>query len=203
MTVTFLLIGAVVYFFLLVSQEKLNHNWTATVVLIAIISFIFSYLGHALCRVKGNAIPADFDLSTKTLTAPEIASFEQRYKQASELLSAEKATKDISSTIEQWVEQSEPSYLRAGITLTEAAYEMNIPASILSGYINKTLGTNFNQWINSYRIRHVKYLLLTADSTLDEIAEATGFATRNLLSRTFKAHEGISPSEYRSQNKKK
>lgn len=202
-TFTVLLVGALVLFFLLVSLETLHHNWIATSLLIAVIFYMFNYLGHALHRVKDGSIPADFDWSAKTMTAEEISAFEQRYKQASELLSAENATKNISSIIEKWVGQSNPSYLRAGITLTEAAYEMKIPANILSSYINKTLDTNFNQWINTYRLKHVKYLLLTTGNTLDEIAEASGFATRNLLSRTFKAHEGITPSEFRSKNKLK
>jgi len=201
-TFSVLLVGAVVLFFLLASIETLHHNWSVTAVLIAIESFMLNYLGHALYSVKGNSIPTDIDWTDKTLTVEEITTLEERHRQANELLSAENATKNISSIIEKWVGQSNPSYLRAGITLTEAAYEMKIPANILSGYINKTLNTNFNQWINAYRIKHVKFLLLTTDNTLDEIAEASGFATRNLLSRTFKAHEGITPSEFRTKNRK-
>ena len=74
---------------------------------------------------------------------------------------------------------------------------MGIPTVMLSSYLNKMLDMNFNQWINTYRITHVKHLLLTTNSTLDEIAEATGFTTRSLLSRHFKTLEGTSPSEFR------
>ena len=58
---------------------------------------------------------------------------------------------------------------------------------------------NFNQWVNQYRLREVKLRLLSSDLSLDEIAYECGFGDRSVMSRVFKAAEGISPSEFRNK----
>ncbi|GEM_PF-3971188 len=193
--------SVMVYTTVLFSFWVCMDNWQLTGIIILFMCGILNYLGRTLTMFKGSRIPADYDYSKDALSIVEIEALENKFRQAKALIAAENATANISMIIKEWTEAKNPSYLKTGITLTEAAYEMRIPASILSNYINKTLDMNFNQWINSFRLKHVKYLLITTNKTLDEIAAASGFATRNLLSRTFKVHEGITPSEFRSKKK--
>lgn len=199
---TGVLTGAIIYVFILLTFRSFMNNWFVTVPLILFVCYCINILGYTLQKVKGVAVPADFDWSYESLNSEEVEALEKRNKHTDQLIATENASKNISEIINSWVHSPHPSYLKAGITLAEAAYEMKIPANILSGYINKTLDTNFNQWVNRYRLKHVKYLLLTSDSNLDEIAVASGFATRNLLSRTFKAHEGVTPTEFRASKRK-
>lgn len=199
---TAITVGVIFYLVLLLSYNSFADNlgWTCTVVILMCIEI--HILGYSLYKVKGVAAPADFVWTPTNLSLEKMEALEQRFKESKELLSVENATKNISAVIDKWLDAPNPSYLNAGITLTQTAYEMKIPANLLSGYINRTLDMNFNQWINSYRLKHVKYLLSTTNKTLDEIAELSGFTNRSFLSRTFKAHEGITPSEYRENMSK-
>jgi len=197
-----LLISFFLYLLLVVSLESFGGNWALTGGLVLVMAFVVNYLGFSLLLAKGVEVPASFDWSPTSLSLEDIEAFELSFKQAQELLSAENATANISQLVEAWASTANPSYLQPGITLSQAAYEMKVPANILSSYINKVLGTNFNQWINSFRLKHVKMLLLTTNKNLDEIAELSGFTNRSFLSRTFKVHEGITPSEFRAKNVK-
>lgn len=55
--------------------------------------------------------------------------------------------------------------------------------------------------IRTIRIRNIAKLLLDSQMTLDQIAEQCGYDNGFYLSRVFSKHMGISPSEFRIQNK--
>jgi|SRR5699024_6190387 len=55
--------------------------------------------------------------------------------------------------------------------------------------------------VRKVRLRNTTNLLLNTDFTLEEIAERCGFNNGFYLSRVFKEHMGISPSQFRQQNK--
>lgn len=190
------------YLSLLLSFNSFLGNWPVTAAIMLAALLILVNLGRSLSRIRGVALPADFDWTPVNLTTSQMEMLEDCCRQARDLLSAENSTINISEVINAWLNAPNPSYLNPGITLAQAAQQMHIPANILSSYINKTLDTNFNQWINSYRLRHVKYLLLTTDKTLEEISELSGFTNRSFLARTFKAHEGITTKEFRSLSRK-
>ena len=48
------------------------------------------------------------------------------------------------------------------------------------------------------RIRQVADLLVNTDTTIDAIAERTGFPNRAYLSRVFKKITGLSPAQFRN-----
>lgn len=68
----------------------------------------------------------------------------------------------------------------------------------MSRLLKRELGVGFQEYLLDLRIRKAKELLSGSDRKIGDIWEAVGFNNRNTFIRAFKAKEGITPSEYRS-----
>ncbi len=70
----------------------------------------------------------------------------------------------------------------------------------VSRMINNEYGQNFCNFVNNYRVKHVKQLLKENPSlTNDQIVELSGFGSINSLYRAFQNIEGISLKQYRKK----
>ncbi len=70
----------------------------------------------------------------------------------------------------------------------------------ISKIVNDGMGTNFCDWVNSYRLEYAKELMNDPDSnhlTLVEIAEFSGFTSISVFYRVFKQKEGMPPRRFR------
>ncbi len=111
---------------------------------------------------------------------------------------------DIEIRMRSLIERNE-LYKNPNLSLFDLARLVSIGSHTLSQYINQTLNTNFSGYINNFRIIEAKSLLHNSEYdnlTLDAIAEMCGFRNRITFYRVFKKSEGISPSEYKSSQKK-
>ncbi|RED56446.1 helix-turn-helix domain-containing protein [Cohnella phaseoli] len=68
----------------------------------------------------------------------------------------------------------------------------------MSRLLKRELGVGFQEYLLDLRIRKAKELLAGSDRKIGDIWETVGFNNRNTFIRAFKAKEGITPSEYRS-----
>lgn len=91
-------------------------------------------------------------------------------------------------------------YLKHNLNIEQFAKRVELPVKEVSSVINKHFGTNFFEFINSYRIEEAKRLLadptLTEKTILDILMDA-GFNSKSAFHRFFKRLVGMSPSEYR------
>lgn len=81
-------------------------------------------------------------------------------------------------------------------TLTAMVHESQ---NNVSKAINQCGGTNFHQFLNSYRIREACRLMQISDpkvTTVESIAETSGFKSRTYFASLFKKSTGLTPSEY-------
>ena len=103
--------------------------------------------------------------------------------------------------VDKWISRSDKPYLKAGITLKDAALGVGVSRRKLSDFIKSEYDCNFNTWINRQRIEEVKRYLLEEDTnlSLSYIADSTGFADLAGMSNTFKKIIGIPPSIYRKE----
>lgn len=69
----------------------------------------------------------------------------------------------------------------------------------LSKLLNRHLGRNFSEILNSVRVEKAKELLRDPQLRIREVAEETGFLDIAHFSRVFKKQVGISANEYRNQ----
>lgn len=95
----------------------------------------------------------------------------------------------------------EKVYREEGLTVAALAERLDVPQYRLRQLINQRLGhRNFSTFVNGYRLEEAKAAL--ADSAQAEvpiltIALDTGFQSIGPFNRAFKAHSGMTPTEFR------
>jgi len=93
-------------------------------------------------------------------------------------------------------------YLVKDLSLDKLATLMRVPKHHITQVLSLKIGASFYSYVNGYRIKHAALLLKSDnDDSIDFIAEQSGFNSRGSFNRHFKSVYGISPSEFRLQNK--
>lgn len=90
------------------------------------------------------------------------------------------------------------------LRLDDLAAYLDVSRHHLSQVINEHYGVNFFEFINRYRIAHVKKLLANPrydHYTLLQIAYEAGFNNKASFNRCFRSETGLTPSEYRLQER--
>lgn len=96
-------------------------------------------------------------------------------------------------------------YLESSLTLEMLATHMSISPRTLSTILNRHYGSNFFEFINTYRIEDAKKLLLQddhQDATMLDIMYEVGFNSKATFNNFFKKMEGITPREYKKAHVK-
>ncbi|MBP1755859.1 MAG: two component AraC family transcriptional regulator [Firmicutes bacterium] len=91
----------------------------------------------------------------------------------------------------------EQNYLHK-ITLSEVAEKAYVSQWHLSKLLNRHLGQNFSEILNSVRIKEAQRLLCDPSLRIGDIAERVGFIDMAHFSRVFKKNVGVSANEYRN-----
>jgi ligand-binding sensor domain-containing protein/AraC-like DNA-binding protein len=92
------------------------------------------------------------------------------------------------------------------LTKGQLANQMGWSETHLSNTLREALHVNFNDFINSFRVKEIKIRLndpKSRDFTLLAIAEECGFNSKTSFYRIFKKFTGLTPSEYLDQLRKK
>lgn len=87
------------------------------------------------------------------------------------------------------------------ISLDNLANEVFLSPTYLSRFFSKHMGENFRSYLNRVRLEHAYTDLLHSDLTLTAIAYNNGFPNLNTFNQLFQAQYGMSPSQYRSEQK--
>lgn len=83
------------------------------------------------------------------------------------------------------------------ITLEEVAGYVHLNASYFSSTFKRNIGMSFKEFLNLYRIEMSKKLLKNTNSSILDIAVATGFEEQSYYTKMFKKYTGTSPSKFR------
>jgi len=106
----------------------------------------------------------------------------------------------LQQLIYQHFENDRP-YLNSGLTLDQLAKDMKSNRTYISKTLKEDMGTNFNDFVNGFRISFAKKMLAEQNDTkLNEVALQAGFNSYSTFFRVFKEHTGISPSEFTKYN---
>ena len=90
-------------------------------------------------------------------------------------------------------------FLDPDLTLSRLSSHLDIPTQELSSLINGSLGKNFNDFINEYRVEAFKEKIKEGraiELSLLGVAFESGFNSKATFNRTFKKFTSMSPSEY-------
>ncbi len=91
-------------------------------------------------------------------------------------------------------------YLDPELTLIDLAEQVSISRNLLSQVINNSVGDNFYNFINKFRVEEVKELIskdLNRQYTILALAQDAGFNSKSSFNNIFKKITGLTPSQYR------
>jgi len=112
---------------------------------------------------------------------------------------ADAVKEDYKNKLLLYMETQKP-YLDPTLCLNNLAEKLAIPTHHLSQVLNICLNQNFFDFINSYRIKESKKILLEQalnKKTILEILYQTGFNSKSVFNVAFKKHTGMTPSQFR------
>jgi ligand-binding sensor domain-containing protein/AraC-like DNA-binding protein len=101
--------------------------------------------------------------------------------------------------------EREKIYRDENLTLKLLASKISIHPQTLSQIINEQMKKNFNDFINSYRLKEAKKRLMNSNESHHSIlgiAFDIGFNSKTSFNRVFKKHIKMTPSEFRKKFKK-
>jgi AraC-like DNA-binding protein len=93
-------------------------------------------------------------------------------------------------------------YYKENREITYYADQLSITSKYLSKVIKEVSGRSAKDWVVEYTLLEIKSLLDNTALNIQEIALDTHFSNQASLGRFFKKHTGISPSQYRSMDKR-
>lgn len=201
------------------SIDKLNLTWMLYVVGAFFIMWMVDFIDFALINLRSIgyktsgyliflSLAINFIFAIlifyKALQHPEILSglveTEQHTKyEQSRLTNLEKT--EYLQKLSAYFNNQKP-YLNPELTITEVAKELNVSVKYLSQVINESLGKNFYDFINSYRIEEAKVQLTRqtdSKKTVLEVLYESGFNSKSAFNSAFKKHTGFTPTEYRKK----
>lgn len=82
-------------------------------------------------------------------------------------------------------------------TIAKMAKEVGLNEKRLQEGFKMLYNTTINNYIQKKRLEKIKELLISTDMNMGEIAYEVGINSQSYLSKTFKAHYGISPTEFK------
>ncbi len=98
--------------------------------------------------------------------------------------------------------EDEKIYLNPDLSLSNLATSLNTNKTNLSKLINSNYGQNFNNLINSYRVKEAKKMLADPEYhnyTIEAIAEMTGFKSKSAFHKAFKEFSDQTPYQFKKQ----
>ena len=103
--------------------------------------------------------------------------------------------------------------IKEALAYIDENYASDLNMAVVSNYISMNYslfsysfkqytGTNFVNYIKDIRMREAKKLLTESDLKIIEISQEVGYPNEKHFMKTFKAHFGVSPTEYRRNMQK-
>ena len=98
--------------------------------------------------------------------------------------------------------KGEKLYLDARLSLDDLAGVANLSARTISVLINECGGKPFSDFINSFRLKHAKAMLVDpneARTSIEAIGLLSGFGSRSSFYSAFGKAQGLTPAEFRTK----
>jgi len=197
------------------SQEKKELKWLKSIMItfmaVALLDVAFYFIGNNITGFRTIAAYITttvhaliiYTMGYLVILNPKIL-FDQKPAQYERSALSNDTAKRILKEIIQYVENNKP-YLDSNLRMSQLADELSISSNQLSQVLNQELDKNFNEFINSYRVKEVQERLKEnkfQNLTILAIAEDSGFNSKNAFNRAFKYYTGVTPSQYKKSIKK-
>ena len=110
----------------------------------------------------------------------------------------------IYEKLNDYINQSQV-YTISNLSVLDIANSLNIHPRMVSKTINNHAEKNFNQYINSFRIKKAKEILTNPKNnnlSIEGIGQEVGFMNRSSFYRAFKSNVGLTPAQYKLKHNK-
>lgn len=166
------------------------------ITLLAVTGFVFGigYMGLHQPEVFSRTARDDNGPTRKVDAGPK-----EKYQKSG--LEEEQALHYQQQLIQLMEEQKR--YRQSDLKLADLAKELGITDHNLTEVINRYIGQNFYDFVNSYRVKEVEDRLRDPESeekTFLAIALDAGFNSKSTFNAVFKKQTGMTPSQYRRDN---
>ncbi|HWQ77839.1 MAG TPA: helix-turn-helix domain-containing protein [Anaerovoracaceae bacterium] len=104
--------------------------------------------------------------------------------------------------INQCLNIIEANYMN-NLTLSGIAKQVHFSEKYFSRYFKSKIGYTFTQYIQTLKMNRAKDLLLNTNIPIFRIAMDLKFSDAAYFTKVFYKHEGLTPSQYRQQTRKK
>lgn len=125
----------------------------------------------------------------------EIDGISKKYKKSA---LSEKQIEHIKKDLSGFMEKERP-YLNPKLNLYDLAESVNVSTNQLSQLLNESIGKNFYDYVNSYRLEHFLKLIKEPkyrNYTILALAYECGFNSKTTFNLFFKKTLGTTPSDY-------
>ena len=85
-------------------------------------------------------------------------------------------------------------------SLRDASAQIGYDYKYLSRLFKRSVGINFNEYVNNYRLAMACHLMLSTDKSILQCSEESGYSSVRSFNRNFKDKFNITPMQYRKQN---
>jgi AraC-like DNA-binding protein len=120
-----------------------------------------------------------------------------QYKKNEQKLNGDEKYNRLYKVILKYFENKKP-YINPDFEISQLAIALNTNIAYISKAIKINQDTNFNTFVNTYRIEKIKEMIQEeyGKYTLEYIYASSGFKNQSTFNKVFKSVEGITPSEY-------
>ena len=92
------------------------------------------------------------------------------------------------------------THFRENLTLKQLAAQLSFSPNYLGQLFKKQIGSTFNEYLNTLRLKYACSLLTTSDLSVKEISYTAGYQSVQYFLYIFKEKMHMTPSEYRKEN---
>ncbi|RAJ12766.1 TolB-like protein [Arenibacter echinorum] len=142
------------------------------------------------------------DLHWSNLSSTDITSTKKDEEKATANVLDKDQIKKLKGKLLSYFKEEEP-FLNPQLNLNVVAQVLELNNNKISFLINQAFDVNFNDFVNSYRLKHFKLIALDANNshlTILGLAYDSGFNSKTVFNTYFKKIEGVTPRAWMKAN---
>ncbi|KGM97987.1 hypothetical protein Z968_01295, partial [Clostridium novyi A str. 4552] len=186
-------------------DELLKFSYDNSILYIKTLAINSKNLIDNLYLLKNEKSTLNIDIFLKNLSKYEFADsakcwFLDLYETTINTLSDKKLYKNT-ETVEKAKNYIEKNYTNSLLSVELVSEYVNISPNYLRTIFKNITGESISKYINNCRFENAKELLINTDLTILDISSKVGYSNNNYFYTAFKKTYGISPSQFRRNNK--
>jgi AraC-like DNA-binding protein len=142
------------------------------------------------------------DLHRSNLSSADITSTKKDEEKGTANVLDKDQIKKLKGKLLSYFKEDEP-FLNPQLNLQFVAQVLELNNNKISFLINQAFDVNFNDFVNSYRLKHFKLIALDSNNshlTILGLAYDSGFNSKTVFNTYFKKIEGVTPRAWMKAN---